>query len=130
MRELPTGLRGQAQTTVTEENTALAAGSGTLPVFATPMMLALMEQAAWQSVAPYLEEGQSTVGTLLQVSHDSATPVGMTVRAEAELTAVEGRKLRFRVTASDDAGLIGQGIHERFIIQDEKFLARARRKQG
>lgn len=125
MKELPIGLRGQAQTTVAEGNTAIAVGSGTLPVFATPAMLALIEQAAWQSVAPYLDAGESTVGTLLQVSHDSATPPGLTVRAETELTAVEGRKLVFSVTASDDAGPIGQGTHERFLVYDEKFLARA-----
>lgn len=130
MQELSIGLRGQAQTAVTQENTAQAVGSGTLPVFATPMMLALIEQAAWQSVAPYLEAGQSTVGTRLEVSHDAATPVGMTVRAETELTEVQGRKLVFQVTAYDDAGPIGRGVHERFIVFDEKFTAKAYGKLG
>ena len=130
MKELPIGLRGEASVTVTEENTAIAAGSGTLPVLATPAMLALIEKAAWQSIAPYLDEGESSVGTLLHVSHDSATPVGMTVRAETELTAAEGRKLVFSVAAYDAAGLIGKGTHERFVISDEKFMGKARRKLG
>jgi predicted thioesterase len=124
MKELPVGLLGRAETIVTEENTAMAAGSGTLRVFGTPFMLALMEKAASESVLPYLDEGESTVGTLLHVSHDSATPVGMAVRAESELTAVEGKKLCFTVTAYDAAGPIGKGTHERFVITSERFLAK------
>ena len=125
MKEIPVGLRGEAQTVVAEQNTAQAVASGTLPVFGTPMMLALMEQAALQSVAPYLDEGESTVGTLLNVSHDAATPIGMKVRAETEVTAVEKRKIVFSVAAYDETGPIGRGTHERFVIRSEKFVAKA-----
>ena len=122
------GRKGRVEAEVTQDNTAQAAGSGTLPVFATPCMLALMEKAAWTSLAPCLESGESTVGTLLEVSHLSATPVGMKVWAESEVTAVEGRKISFKVSAYDQSGLIGEGIHERFIVSDERFVAKARRK--
>lgn len=122
MKEIPIGLHGRAETLVTRENTAQAVASGTLAVFATPMMIALMEQAALSCVAPYLDEGESTVGTLMNISHDSATPVGMNVRAEAELTAVDRRRLVFTVSAYDDAGCIGKGTHERFVVSNEKFL--------
>lgn len=130
MKEIPIGLTGQAEMMVTEDKTAQAIGSGTLPVFATPMMLSLIEQSAWQSVSPYLEEGQSTVGTLLQVSHDSATPVGMNVTAKTKVTQVNGRKITFSAEVYDDTGLIGKGIHERFIVSDEKFTAKAYSKKA
>ena len=119
---LEAGIKGTQEVKVTEENTAL---SGTLKVFATPSMIALMEKTAWQSVAPHLEEGSGTVGTQLNVSHLSATPLGMTVRCESELTEVDGRKLVFKVAAYDNAGLIGEGTHERFIVKNEKFQAKA-----
>ena len=106
-----------------------AVGSGLLPVFATPQMIALMENAAVDATQASLEEGQGTVGTRLDVSHDAATPVGMQVWAEAEVTAVDGRKLTFAVTAYDEAGPIGKGTHERFIIQNDKFLAKAQGKK-
>ncbi len=122
MKELTVGLRGRAEMVVTETHTAAAAGSGSLRVFATPCMVALMEKAACESVQPFLEAGQSTVGTLLQVSHDAATPVGMPVWAESELTAVEGKKLVFSVTAYDAKGPIGKGVHERFVISSERFV--------
>ena len=118
------GLRGEATAIVSEQNTAAAAGSGSLQVFGTPYLIALMEEAACQAIHPLLEEGQSSVGTHLDVSHDAATPVGMTVRAEAEVTAVDGRRITFRVTASDERGPIGQGTHERCIIRQESFLQR------
>ena len=125
------GCRGRAECTVTEENTAAAVGSGLVPVFATPYMIALMENAAVQALAPCLEEGEGSVGTRLEVTHDAATPVGMKVWAEAELTGVEGRKLTFTVRAYDEAGPIGGGTHERFIISVDRFLAKAqRRKEG
>lgn len=115
---------------VNDQNTAAAVGSGLLPVFATPQMIALMENAAVRTLSQAsLEEGQGTVGTRLDVSHDSATPVGMQVWAEAEVTAVDGRKLTFAVTAYDEAGPIGKGTHERFIIQNDKFLAKAQGKK-
>ena len=123
------GCTGRAETTVTEANTACAVGSGLVPVFATPCMIALMENAAVNAVLPGLEEGQSTVGTRLDVSHDAATPVGLSVWAEAELTAVEGRKLIFSVRAFDEAGPIGGGTHERFIIAPERFLAKAQSRK-
>lgn len=123
------GMKGRAETMVTPENTAVAVGSGLVPVFATPAMIALMENAAVNAVQETLEEGQGTVGTLLNVSHDAATPVGMKVWAEAEVTAVEGRKLTYTVTAFDEAGPIGKGEHQRFIIQADRFLAKAQAKK-
>ena len=123
---LTVGLKGRAETVVVYENTAAAVGSGLVPVFATPYMLALMENAAVNAVQSALEEGQGTVGTHMDVSHDAATPVGMAVYAEAELTAVDGRKLIFAVRAFDQAGPIGGGVNERFIITNDRFLAKAR----
>ena len=96
-------------------------GSGTLDVFATPAMIALMEKTAWKSVAPYLEEGCGTVGTLLNVTHDAPTPLGMKVWCESELTEIDGRRLVFSVAAFDETGKIGGGSHERFIVPNEKY---------
>ena len=123
------GLKGLAEALVTESNTATAACSGALPVFGTPFLCALMEEAAWKSIAPHLEAGQSTVGTRLDISHDAATPVGMKVWAESEVTQVDGRRIELKVAAYDEKGPIGQGTHQRFIVQDEKFLARAAAKK-
>ena len=103
-------------------------GSGTLPVFATPAMTALMEKAAWTSLAPYLSEGESTVGTKLEITHDSASPLGIKVWAESEVTQVDGKRIVLKVAAYDEKGLIGQGVHERFIITNDRFLAKAGRK--
>ncbi|MDE6281505.1 MAG: thioesterase family protein [Oscillospiraceae bacterium] len=122
------GMKGRAETEVTPDNTAQAAGSGLVPVFATPWMIALMENAAVQAVQGALASDEGTVGTRLDVTHDAATPIGMKVWAEAEVTAVEGRKLTFAVCAYDEAGKIGGGTHERFIIKTDKFLARAQAK--
>ena len=122
------GLKGRAETVVNESNTAQAACSGALPVFGTPFMCALMEEAAWKSIAPHLEPGQSTVGTRLNVSHDSATPVGMRVWAESEITQVDGKRLVLNVAAFDERGHIGRGTHERFIVTDERFLAKCAKK--
>ncbi len=124
------GKKGRAEAVVTPENTAQAAGSGLVPVFATPWMVALMENAAVQAVQSALGEDEGTVGTRLEVTHDAATPIGMRVWAEAELTAVDGRKLTFAVSAYDEAGKIGGGTHERFIIKPDKFLSRAQAKLG
>lgn len=121
-------LKGRAETVVNDTNTAQAACSGALPVFGTPFMCALMEEAAWKSIAPHLEVGQSTVGTKLDITHDSATPVGMRVWAESEVTEVDGKRLVLKVTAYDEKGPIGQGIHERFIVTDERFLAKCTKK--
>ncbi|OUN07618.1 dihydrolipoamide acyltransferase [Flavonifractor sp. An92] len=122
------GARGCAETTVTEQNTALAMGSGLLPVFATPAMAALLEAAAVNACQAGLEEGQGTVGTHLDISHDAATPVGMTVRAEAEVTAVDGRAVTFAVRAFDEAGQIGGGTHQRFVIDNDRFLSKAQKR--
>ena len=122
------GLKGRAETVVSDSNTAQAACSGALPVFGTPFMCALMEEAAWKSIAPHLEPGQSTVGTKLDITHDSATPVGMKVWAESEVTQADGKRLVLKVAAYDERGPIGQGTHERFIITNERFLAKTANK--
>ena len=122
------GLRGRADDVVHSGNTAGAAASGALPVFGTPFMVALMEKAAWASIAPHLAEGDSTVGTKVDIEHLSATPIGMKVWAESEVTAVDGKRIELNVTAYDEKGLIGKGTHERFIVTDERFLAKAARK--
>ena len=125
---LEVGVRGRADDIVTDKNTAAAAGSGGLQVFGTPFMVALMEKAAWTSIAPYLAEGEGTVGTKLDISHISATPVGMKVWAESEVTLVDGKRIELKVAAYDEKGLIGEGTHERFIITNDRFLAKAGRK--
>ena len=122
------GMKGRAETVVVQENTAQAAGSGLVPVFATPWMIALMENAAVQAVQSALAEDEGTVGTRLDVTHDAATPIGLKVWAEAELTAVEGRKLTFAVSAFDEREKIGGGTHQRFVIKPEKFLAKVQAK--
>ena len=126
---LTPGIKGYAEIIVTEDKTAETMGSGTLPVFATPAMIALMEKTAYQSVQPHLDEGCGSVGTLLEVKHTAATPLGMKVTCESELTEVDGRRLVFTVKAFDEAGLIGEGRHERFIVVNEKFLARTNAKK-
>lgn len=123
------GIKGRAETVVVQENTAAAVGSGLVPVFATPYMIALMENAAVNALIPYMEENQGSVGTHLDVSHDAATPIGMKVWAEAELTAVDGKALTFAVTAYDEAGIIGKGTHNRFIIAVDRFLAKTEKKK-
>ena len=122
------GMKGRSETVVNNANTAQAACSGALPVFGTPFMCALMEEAAWKSIAPHLEAGQSTVGTKLNITHDSATPVGMKVWAESEITEIDGKRLVLKVAAFDEKGPIGQGVHERFIVTDERFLAKTGKK--
>lgn len=122
------GMQGRDETLVCESNTAAAVGSGLVPVFATPFMIALMEGAAAQAVLPCLAEDEGTVGTHLDVSHDAATPIGMRVWAEATVTAVDGKKITFDVAAYDEAGMIGHGTHERFIIKPERFLAKVQAK--
>ena len=125
---LKEGITGHQETIVTVENTAKTMKSGTLDVFATPAMIALMEQTAYESVAGELEEGYGTVGTMLNVKHVSATPLGMKVTCERTLTKIDGRALTFEVKAFDERGLIGEGIHERFLVQNEKFQAKANNK--
>jgi len=126
---LQIGVRGEAQTTVTSLNTAKAMGSGLLEVFATPAMVALMEQAAVNSLD--LPVGQSSVGTSLSITHTAATPLGAIVSATAELVKIDRRRLVFKVDVWDEAGQIGEGKHERFIIDVEPFLTKAQsRKRG
>ncbi|MDR2485092.1 MAG: thioesterase family protein [Treponema sp.] len=127
---LKTGMKGERTALVTEQNTAAALGSGGLPVFATPAMAALMEGACVASVDPALPEGFSTVGTVLEIKHTAATPLGMTIRACGELVGIDGRELAFQVEAFDGAGKIGEGSHKRFIIENDKFLKKAQAKSG
>ena len=125
---IQTGIKGHKEQIVTPEMSAARVGSGLVEVFATPMMVALIEQTCLESVLPQLEEGQGTVGTLVNVSHVSATPVGMRVWCESELTEVDRRRLVFKVKAYDEAGLIGEGTHERFIIDNAKFMEKIKNK--
>ena len=119
---LETGIRGKQSVAVTPENTAKTMGSGTLNVFATPALVALAEKTCWMSVAD--------AGTKLELEHTAPTPVGMTVTCESELTAVEGRKLVFKVSLYDEKGPVGGGVHERFVVNDAKFAAKAESKKG
>jgi len=128
MKDIPVGIKGSYECTVSFENTAAALGSGTLPVFGTPFLCSMIEAACLQSVIPYLENDEGTVGISVTISHLSATPIGMKVRAESELTAVDGRKLTFSVKAYDEKGLIGESVHERFVIFSEKFMKKAESK--
>ncbi len=125
---LETGIKGTKEITVTNELTAKTMKSGALDVFATPAMIALMEEVAYKSVAPELEEGCGTVGTMMNIKHVAATPVGMKVTCETELVKVDGRALTFSVKAYDECGLIGEGEHERFIVDDVKFQSKANGK--
>ena len=109
---------------VSEIDTARQVGSGTIDVLATPKMIALMEEAAYKCISADLENGSTSVGTLMNVKHLSATPVGMEVYATAEVTEVDGRKITFKVEAYDEAGIIGEGMHERFIVFEEKFVSK------
>ena len=118
------GLKGHLEQIVTDEVTADRIGSGLVKVFATPMMIALIEQTCNDSVTPLLEPGQGTVGTHVDVSHCAATPVGMKVWCDSELVEVDRRRVVFAVKAFDECGLIGEGRHERFIIDSEKFQAK------
>lgn len=122
---LTIGIKGSAELLVTENLTAREVGSGTVAVLATPMMIALMEKTCLLSVRPFLEAGQDTVGTHVDVAHTAATPVGMRVRCESELVEIDRRRLVFRVTAWDEAGVVGEGTHTRFVIDIEKFQAKA-----
>lgn len=122
---LEKGIQGKLETVVTEEKTARVMGSGELAVYATPAMIALMEETAYKSVSAELEEGMGSVGTLMNVKHVAASPVGMKITCQTELTQVDGRRLVFKVEAFDEKGLIGEGVHERFIIQNDKFQAKA-----
>lgn len=122
MSKLQAGLIGTATTVVTDNNTAIAMGSGALPVFATPSMCALMEEAACNAVNSCLEDGMGSVGISLNILHSAPSALGAQITATAQLTSVEGRKLVFSIQAKDEHGMIGKGTHERFIIDNEKFM--------
>ena len=118
------GIKNKKSIVVTDEVTASKVGSGLLPVYATPSMIALMEGTCAESVQPYLAEGEGTVGVAVDIKHIAATPVGMTVRCESLLKEVNGKKLVFEVNVYDEKGLVGTGIHKRAIIYNEAFMAR------
>ena len=120
------GLKYESQTVVSTTNTANALGSGDMEVFATPAMIALMENAAMMAVAPHLDEGASTVGIEMASSHIKASPIGATITASAELISAEGRKLSFKVKAWDEQGVIGEGNHTRFVVDRERFLSKVK----
>jgi len=123
------GKTASVKTTVNESNTARVVGSGSLCVFATPMMIALMEKAACEALSDALEAGQTSVGTQINVSHNAATPLGSVVTAVATITGAGGRKVEFEVTARDDAGEIGNGTHVRFIVDEAKFMTKINERQ-
>ena len=123
--EIKVGLKAEVSTVVEREDTALEVGSGSLLVYATPCMVALMEGAAGEASADCLSDTKTSVGTELNIKHLSATPVGLEVRAEAEVTAVEGNTITFQVTAYDEAGKIGEGTHKRVIVSTQRFLDKA-----
>ena len=125
---LQAGIKGRLELTVTKDKCAGALGSGELDVFATPAMIALIEETCWRSVVAELQPGEGTVGTALDVRHLAATPIGLKVRCETELTLVDRRRLVFDVKVYDPFGLVGEGTHERFVIQYEKFMKRANEK--
>ena len=122
---LQPGIKAEKSLTVTDANTAKTMGSGTLDVFATPAMVALIEQTAYTSIESELEPGWGSVGTSLNIQHLSATPVGMTVTATTELDEVDRRRLVFHAEVYDEKGLVGKGTHERFLVENEKFQAKA-----
>ncbi len=122
--EITVGLKGEAFAQVEREDTAQEVGSGSLLVYATPCMVALMEGAACNALEEALEEGMTTVGTALNIEHVSATPVGLEVHAEATVTAVEGKVISFEITAFDEVGVIGKGTHKRALVNSQKFLER------
>ena len=126
--EITVGMKGSVSTMVEREDTAYEVGSGSLLVYATPCMVALMEGAACEAIADALPEGKTSVGTALDIAHLSATPVGLEVRAEAEVTAVEGSMITFQVTAFDEAGKIGEGTHKRAVITTQRFLEKVYNK--
>ena len=124
------GMKALQKETVTENNTAQMLGSGGLAVYATPAMLLLMEKTCYLCVQDSLEHGQSTVGTQVNISHESATPLGCQVVCTCELTGINGRELTFAVECRDEAGLIGRGEHKRFIIDVDRFMERVARKKN
>lgn len=120
--EITVGMKGESFNLVERADTAYEVGSGSLLVYATPCMVALMEGAACEAIAPAIPEGKTSVGIALNITHIAATPVGLEVRAEAEVTAVEGNSITFQVTAYDESGKIGEGTHKRAVVSSQRFL--------
>jgi predicted thioesterase len=127
---LPPNLTGAASTVVTDANTALALGSGSVPVYATPALVALLEQAAVDALAPYLPAGSTTVGVRIDVQHLAATPVGFCVRAQAMLRAQDGRKLTFEIVAHDNTEKVAEAVHQRVVVEQQRFVQRVGSKAG
>lgn len=126
--ELSVGMTNTVETIVTDSLTAAIAKSGGLPVYATPFMIALMEEASAGLIQPYFEKGITSVGTMVNIQHLAATAVGATVKATAKLVDFDGRKFCFEIEAYDNAGLIGKGTHERFSVKSEKFMAKCQER--
>lgn len=124
------GIRGRIEETVSPDQSAARVGSGLVDVFATPMMIALVERTCHESVLPHLADGQGTVGTKVEISHTAATPVGMRVWCESELTEADRRRLVFSVKVYDECGMIGEGEHERFVVDMERFQQKAEAKKA
>lgn len=122
--EITKGITGQAARLVTEKDTAREVGSGSLPVLATPILSALMEEAAVSALAPYLPKGQTTVGGFIAVHHNAPTPVGETAKATATVTEISGKKISFTITAADGNGAIGEAEHTRFLVNEEQFMGK------
>lgn len=127
---LEKGLRGEARMVVGKEDTAIIQGSGRVPVLATPRLLGLVEAAAVAALNGTLSEEQTSVGTRVELEHLAATPVGMGVVATAELIKVDGRRLTFAFEARDDVEIVGRGRHERFLVEESRFMTRVNRKRN
>ena len=127
-KELTQGIKGKVEIEVDEKVSAKKAASGEMDVFGTPFVIALMERTADESVRPFLDDGCATVGTVVNIKHLSATPMGMKAYATSELIEVDGRRLVYKVEAYDEVGLIAEGMHERFIIYKEKFMEKTNNK--
>lgn len=130
LAKLQVGMKGSAELTVGEEHTAPRVGSGLIRVLATPVMINLFEAAALDAAEKHLPAGHQSLGTLLDVTHVAATPVGMKVRATAEVIGMEGRTIRFKVEAHDEKDLIGEGWHDRVVVNVDRFDDRVRKKMG
>lgn len=128
MKKIETGITGSAELTVSPKELAVNIGSGSLEVMATPVMAMLMEKAAYNCLADFLEDDETTVGTMLNIAHTAATPEGMTVSAEAVLRKINGREFSFDVRAFDETGTIGEGTHKRFLVFGKKFTEKAKAK--
>jgi predicted thioesterase len=128
MKLVEIDIQGRATVKVTQSNLASSTGSGAVDVFSTPSLVLLMEEAAMDALKPYMEPGESSVGTLVNIRHISPTPLGLTVTATATLTEIDGRRLVFHVEARDELDKVGEGTHERFLISVDRFISRAREK--